>query len=87
MRQTQKAPDQQPGAYIISGLNAPRVPRMCSINAAAESSGLPDKFIRQLIREKKIPYVMSGTKYLVNLDRLIDYLNTGDAAYESAGSN
>ncbi len=32
-------------------------------------------FLRQLVLSKKIPYVMSGGKYLINMDVLEDYLS------------
>ena len=38
--------------------------------------------IRTLIKEGTIPHVMCGTKYLVNLDKLIEYLSEPETAPE-----
>ncbi len=86
MRRAQKTAEPQNNSYVIS-LDSQAIPRMCSINEASERTGLPDKLIRQLIRSGKVPYIMSGTKYLVNMNRLIDYLNTGDAQHGASSSN
>lgn len=51
------------------------VPTMLSINEAAERTNLPRTFIRKLCWDNKITYVRSGKKYLVNLEKLCDYLN------------
>ncbi len=56
-------------------LTVPLAPRMRSIEEAAKEVGLSAYTIRRLIKENKIIYVRSGMKYLVNLDRLIDFLN------------
>ena len=53
-----------------------KIPTMLTINQAAERTGLPKTFIRQLIWDRKIVYIRSGQKYLVNLEKLCDFLNT-----------
>lgn len=53
------------------------VPRMCTIKQTAEKTGLAYNYIRNLCLQNKIVYVRAGNKYLVNVDKLIDYLNTG----------
>lgn len=57
------------------------IPRMRTINEAAAELKAADPhtavtphFIRQLILDGKIPSVMAGRKYLVNLDGLQEYL-------------
>ena len=57
-------------------------PRMMTIKAAATETGLSQYFVRQLCLQKKIIHVRTGAKYLVNVDRLIDYLNAGDTQPE-----
>ena len=54
------------------------VPRMRSIMEVSKETGIPYHTIRQWCIEKRIVYKKAGNKYLVNLDKLIDYLNTGD---------
>lgn len=54
-----------------------KIPRMVPIKTAAAESGLSYDFIRKLCIQKKIVFIKSGAKYLINLDKLIEYLNTG----------
>lgn len=58
------------------------VPTMTTIRAAAKQTGLSYEFIRQLIREGKISYVQAGKKFLVNMERLVEYLNRGEKVVE-----
>ncbi|MBS7398063.1 MAG: DNA-binding protein [Ruminiclostridium sp.] len=51
------------------------VPRMRTIRQTAELLELPEYFVRQLVKENRIPYVLAGRKALINVDRMIDYLN------------
>lgn len=55
------------------------IPRMRSITEVSTETGIPYHTIRQWCLEKQIVHIKAGNKYLVNLDRFIDYLNTGDA--------
>jgi len=54
------------------------IPVMVTIDAAAAKFGLSRHLVRSLVLEKKIKYVKSGKKYLVNEGSLISYLNEGD---------
>lgn len=51
------------------------MPRMCTIKECAAETGLNYEFLRKLCLQKKIVFIKSGSKYLINLDKLIDYLN------------
>ena len=51
------------------------VPRMLTIQQAADETGLSYGCIRIWCLEKRIVFVRSGKKYLINMDRLGDYLN------------
>lgn len=53
-------------------------PTMLTIKAASAQSGLSYDFIRKLCLQGKITYVRAGTKYLINFEKFIEYLNTGD---------
>ena len=55
-----------------------KIPIMLTVEKTAEKTGLSKYRVRQLCKEKKIVSVLCGNKYLINLDRLIDYLNSGD---------
>ena len=54
------------------------LPQMETINKTAKIINLPKYFVRQLVLQRKIKYVKACKKYLVNVDNLIEYLNTGD---------
>lgn len=54
------------------------VPRMRTIQEVSKETGIAYHTIRQWCLEKKIVFLKAGNKYLINLDRLIDFLNVGD---------
>lgn len=54
------------------------VPRMRTIKQGAKEAGIPEHFLRQLIKQNKVVYVKAGNKSFVNLDCLIDFLNKGE---------
>ena len=56
------------------------LPRMRTISKAAEEVGVAVHFVRQLVKGQKIIFIKSGNKSYVNLDSLINYLNTGDCS-------
>lgn len=53
------------------------VPTMVSIAEASKQTGLSYDFIRKLCLQKKIVHIRAGVKYLINLEKLIEYLNNG----------
>lgn len=56
------------------------VPKMRTIKETAKETELSYNYIRNLCLQNKIVYVRAGNKYLVNVDKLIEYLNTGATA-------
>ena len=52
-----------------------KIPTMLTINETAKVTNLPVNFIRQLVWDNKIVYTKAGNKYLVNLEKFIEYLN------------
>ena len=54
------------------------VPRMVGITEASKQTGLSYDFIRKLCLQGKIVYVRAGVKYLINLDKLLEFLNQGE---------
>ena len=54
------------------------LPVMLPITKAVNESGLSYKWLKRLCDEGKIPHIKSGNRILINFDRLIDYLNTGE---------
>lgn len=57
-----------------------KIPTMLTIVEAAEVTNLSAYRIRQLCLSGQIVHIRAGSKILVNLDRLVEYLNRGDPA-------
>lgn len=53
-----------------------KIPQMETIDKTAELTGLPKTLIRRKVLSGEIVAIKSGAKYLVNVDKLIEYLNT-----------
>lgn len=51
------------------------VPHMVTIRKAAELTGVSQYAIRRMCRSGEIVFIKTGTKYLINIDRFMDYLN------------
>ena len=57
-----------------------KVPKMLSIRETAKTTGLPEYYVRQLVANNEICFVKAGRKYLINIEKLIEYLNTPQTA-------
>ena len=57
---------------MLNNLNAPK---MATINEAATLTGLAKYYVRQLALQNKIKHVRAGKKILINVDKLIEFLN------------
>lgn len=53
-----------------------KIPTMLTIKETAEKTGLAEHFIRGLAIGNQIVHVRCGKKYLINLEKLIEYLNS-----------
>lgn len=53
-------------------------PKMMTVRQVSEQTGISEFHIRRLIKSNRITYIRTGTKYLVNFDRFVEYLNNGD---------
>ncbi len=58
------------------------IPRMETIKKTAKLFGLPEHFVRKKILDGEIVAVKAGCKYLVNVDKFAEYLNTCTAGAE-----
>ena len=54
------------------------IPKMKTLREMASLTGLSYDYIRKLCLEGRIVHIKTGKKYLVNYDRFIDFLNTGE---------
>lgn len=52
------------------------IPTMKTIDDTAVLLGLPKHWVRQKVLNGEIVAVKSGKRYLVNVDKLIEYLNS-----------
>lgn len=57
-------------------MNANNIPHMETIKGTAKMFGLAEHFIRRLVISGEIVAVKAGCKYLVNVDKFAEYLNT-----------
>ena len=55
--------------------NIINIPTMLTIKETAKKTGLAEHYIRQLVLKNEICYIKAGRKYLVNLEKLVDYLD------------
>lgn len=65
--------------------NAINPPRMCTIQQTARLLGLHTHFIRMKVLSGEIVAVKAGRTYYVNVDKLIEYLNTSYITPEEEG--
>ena len=54
-----------------------QIPVMLSIEKASELTGITKYRLREMCKSKKIVCILCGNKYLINLNKLIDFLNRG----------
>lgn len=52
------------------------IPRMETIKNTAKIFGLPEYLVRQKVLSGEIVAISSGRRYLVNIDKFADYLNS-----------
>lgn len=55
-----------------------KIPRMVPIQTVADECGFSYKTLWKMCKENKLVYIKAGNKYLINFDKFIDYLNTGE---------
>jgi len=54
------------------------VPTMTTIIETAEKTGLAKHYIRQCCLQNKIVHVRCGKRILINFNKFVEFLNTGD---------
>lgn len=58
-------------------MNEVRIPTMNTLREAAEATGLSYDCLRKMCLRNEIVYIKSGNKFLINMDKLVEYLNGG----------
>lgn len=57
-------------------MEANTIPRMRTIKEVSQETGVSYDALRKMCLRKEIPHIKCGKKFLINLDRFIDYLNS-----------
>jgi excisionase family DNA binding protein len=63
--------------FISVRRNAMQLPKMLTIEETAKTFNLPKNFIRQAVLDGRIIHVKAGKKFLINAQKVEDWLNTG----------
>ena len=71
------------GAKKMNENNNIAVPRMRTIKQTAEIFGLPVHFVREKVSAGEVVAVRAGRRFLVNVDKFAEYLNTCTISQES----
>lgn len=53
------------------------LPKMRTIAEASRETGISQHALRAWVKSGQVPAVYAGSKALINLDRLLDFLNGG----------
>lgn len=56
-----------------------KIPTMVTLAEASKQTGLSYDYLRKLCLTGQITHIRAGKKYLINLEKLVDYLNRGTA--------
>ncbi len=57
-------------------MNEIKIPRMETIKRTAELFGLPVHFVRSKVSSGEVVAVRAGKRFLVNVDKFAEYLNS-----------
>ena len=52
--------------------------KMVTLKEASSRTGVSYDWLRKMCINGKIVHIRAGNKYLINWDKLVDYLNTGE---------
>lgn len=65
--------------HVVTKKKTSDVPTMVTINELNEKTGISTFSIRQMVRNNRIVYVRVGKKVLINYEKFLQYLNTGES--------
>lgn len=51
------------------------IPKMVTLKEASELTGISYDYLRKMCINKQIVHIKAGVKYLINFEKLVDYLN------------
>lgn len=61
--------------HVVSPNIMPSAVHMLGIKDISSITGISEHQVRQLCKTNKIIHIRAGTKYLINYERFLDYLN------------
>ncbi len=64
------------GIFMQTEIKNP-LPKMRTISEASRETGISQHALRGWVKSGQVPAVFAGNKALINLDRLLDFLNGG----------
>lgn len=67
--------------------NTLNIPRMETIKKTAQLFGLPVHFVRCKVSSGEVVAVRAGRRFLVNVDKFAEYLNSSTVAQESIAAD
>lgn len=65
------------------GVRAMTIPTMKTIREASNATGISYDRIRKLCLQGKIVHIRTGSKFLINMEKFVEFLNEGDGTDEA----
>jgi|GluameStandDraft_1065615.scaffolds.fasta_scaffold140611_1 hypothetical protein len=59
-------------------MQAEQAVQMITLREAADRTGISYNRLRKMCINRQIVHIKAGCKFLINWDKLVDYLNTGE---------
>lgn len=59
-------------------MQAEQAVQMITLREAADRTGISYNRLRKMCINRRIVHIKAGCKFLINWDKLVDYLNTGE---------
>lgn len=64
-----------------------KIPHMETIKSTAKLFNLPEYFVRRKVLSGEVVAVRTGRKFLVNVDKFAEYLNSSTVSHEQDNNN
>lgn len=65
------------GEFFMQNEITKTLPKMRTISEASRETGISQHALRAWVKSGQVPAVYAGAKALINLDRLVEFLNGG----------
>jgi len=54
------------------------IPTMLTCRETAKAAKVAEHYVRQLVKDNRIVHVRCGNRCLINFEKFVEFLNTGD---------